>query len=86
MVRLQDALSEARLLGEELQARCDALEHSHREALAAVSAADARARARGEETTALRRQFEARIDELRRLQDSLRARQASTAAPEGTDG
>lgn len=86
MLRLQDALREARLRGEELQAHCDALERSHREALAALAAADARAQACREETAALRRQFEARIAELRNLQDSLRPPQAVAASRDGEDG
>lgn len=72
LLRLQEALREAQLRGDELQAHCDTLERARGEALAAASEADARAQACRDETETLRRQFDARIAELRTLLEMLR--------------
>ena len=79
VLQLKEALRDARLLVEESQARCDALERERRDALVGAEDAKARARVLQEELEALRLQFESRIVELRNMLDVLRPREDDAA-------
>ena len=74
VLQLKEALREARLLAEESQLRCVALEEAHREALAEIEDASARALGYQAEMETLRLQFESRITELREMLDGLHRR------------